>query len=118
MIAELVDPGDAGLHLVDHALHPEAQPTQLGVGPAVGVGGLRGLRRLPGAPRSPSAAASTRRLALEDLVAKPDQLGPLVAQRAEDLAHLGQLLVGFVDVVEASHRADSRASRASGSERG
>src|SRR5438309_8139772 len=44
--AELVDPGDAGLHLVDDALHPEAKDAQFGIARSVGrLGGFRRLRR-------------------------------------------------------------------------
>jgi hypothetical protein len=77
-----VQPQDRRLHLVDDALHAEPDPAQLGV-----LGGVL-------APAARCARSATVRgrldslLSLEDLVAQPDELGPLIAQRAQDLAQL------------------------------
>ena len=97
--AQLVDPCDARLHLVDDALHPEAQaPRALGAGRCVVLGrvgwhgsGGRGLeRRLSG-----------------ELVAELDELGALVAECLEDRPQLGQSCVRGVEVEEPGHPPDS-----------
>ena len=76
--------GHAGLHLVDQALHPEAQQADL-------LGGAR--RRCLVVGRGGGDHA----------VAERDQLLPLVAQRDEDSLDLGHGGVGLIDRVVARH---------------
>ena len=69
--AQRIDAGDTGLHLVDDALHPKADQPKLVVG--------GGVVRIGRAFHHASATGFDSLLALEDLVAEPDQLSPLVA---------------------------------------
>src|SRR5215217_5776147 len=104
--SELVDPGHAGLHLVDHSLHPEAEDADLGVAGGWVLGGIGRVRASAGVAGSGSATGSRlgrrrrrrigRRAVKEDLVAETDQLGTLAAQRLEDRPDLRDQVVRFV----------------------
>ena len=73
VMPELVDPGDAGRHLVDQALHPEpGQPQVVGTD-----GSSRRRRRALGDGRRRAVAAAGRG---QDLVAQADELGPLLGE--------------------------------------
>ena len=100
--AQLVDPGDAGLHLVDHALHPEAEPPALRSALAGSSGGIVG-----GALGRGVAGCRLEGCPAGELVAQGDQLGPLVAERLEDRPELRDRLVGFIEVEEPGHPANS-----------
>ena len=90
VMPQLVDPGDAGLHLVDHALHPEPEDAELRrrrmPSALAAPAGVRPRDLASPAPRSASSASLGR----ATCVAQPDQLRALVAQRLEDRPDLGQ----------------------------
>src|SRR5262249_37893505 len=90
---QLVDPDDTRLHPVDHALHPETEDADVGVG-----AGLRG--SVAAALRAGIRGVVGGR---DHLVAEPDELGALVAQRLEDRPDLRDRLVRLVEVIEPGH---------------
>ena len=100
VMPERVDPGDAGRHLVDEALHPQAGQAQVVGATAVARPSTRAV-----APRSAVGARRRPPTACQDLVAQADELGPLLGERRQDLVELGHGGVRVVDVVEAGHRA-------------
>ena len=82
---ELVDARDTGGHLVDETLHPEAERPQLVIAQRFDF--AAGLR-------APS----------ERVVAEADQFGALLGKDRHDRLELENGRIGFVDVIEASHR--------------
>ena len=101
--AELVDPGDARLHLVDHALHPEAEAAALG-GEIARCG--RPCRRASSRARS---GGRTRRAGRSAGCARRG------ASRGSSAAR--DRLVGFVEIEEPGHRGNSIRGAATGPRR-
>ena len=96
---------DAGLHLVDEALHPEAHQAPCGCGLRVaGIGIVVPTSRVGTPGRASSAARrSSAPRGGQDGVTETDELGPLVAQVEQDPLDVRKGLVRLVDAVEAGH---------------
>jgi hypothetical protein len=91
-----VELGDGGLHLVDHALHPEPQPTKLGI--------VRDRRLVEVALHALRVLTPTDHgEALDGTVAQVDELRALIVQAHQDVPDVRETPLRIVDGVEARH---------------
>jgi hypothetical protein len=97
----LDEPGHAGLHLVDEALHPEAHQATGGGG--LRVAGIGIVVRCRGRSLARNALAVVAPRSGQDGVTEADQLGPLVTQVEQDPFDVRKGVVRLVDAVEAGH---------------